>query len=32
VTFEELIQLLVDAEVRNLEVDTQSSPATSLDM
>jgi GDPmannose 4,6-dehydratase len=32
VTFEELIQLLVDAEVRNLEVDTESSPATSLDM
>jgi len=32
VTFEELIQLLVDVEVANLKAETESSPATSVDM
>jgi GDPmannose 4,6-dehydratase len=32
VTFEELIQLLVDTEVENLKAETESSPAPSLDM
>jgi GDPmannose 4,6-dehydratase len=32
VTFEELIQLLVDVEVENLKAETESSPATSVDM